>query len=687
MNIRSTLKRPLTLLVLITIVLAACTVPRPIQPVPEPTRAPTNSAPRSDPARPAATTAPDATPAPETTPGSGTFDTVGLIREAVTDADRTNAQLVDTTDIPPGDLRALAIKFKGLPANAPDKTCTTAPDYNVGDQMKFQVFSFDNLKTFDVEATLVAKTDHAYMWLDNRWEQMVDRQALIRSAQTFNDKIYPRNHALFGEEENPGIDCDPRIHILNTSNTSSGGYFSSVDQVTSAVRSDSNEKDMFYIDIEGVGGADAVGSGYYDGVLAHEFQHMILFRDDQNEDTWVSEGMSELAIFLNGDDPGADLVAAQTPDIQLNSWPDGGVADAQNYGTAFSFMLYFWDHFGDKGVQALAAEPANGLIGVQKVLDKLEPGKTVDDFVADWLVARTLDDPSIDNGRYGYAQTDRAQVKPEQSIKRFPFAERSSVHQYAGRYIALQGDKDVSIDFAGSTKARMIGAEPHSGQYFMWSNRGDTTDLTLTRDFDLTSVNKATLTYWTWYSLEKDWDYGYLTVSEDGGQTWKILQAPSTTDTNPINANYGWGYTGNSGGGDKPTWVEETVDLSAYTGKKIMIGFEVINDLAVNLPGMAIDDVSIPEINYHDDFENGSAGWQAGGWLRTNNFVPQTYAVQLISFGQDGQTTVTRLPLNADNTAQWSVPLSQLKRAEIIISAMAPKTTEQADFNWNITTK
>jgi hypothetical protein len=63
--------------------------------------------------------------------------------------------------------------------------------------------------------------------------------------------------------------------------------------------------------------------------------------------------------------------------------------------------------------------------------------------------------------------------------------------------------------------------------------------------------------------------------------------------------------------------------------------------------------------------------------------VPQTYEVQLVSFGQDGKTTVSQLPFNADNTAQWSVPLSQLRRALIIVSAMAPKTTEIAGFNWS----
>jgi immune inhibitor A len=624
----------------------------------------------------------EADPGPATR-SAGPLDTAELLREPVTAADQANEKLISTVDIPIADLRELAIRFKGVPADAPLKNCTTEPTYNVGDQEKFSVMDQDSLETFTVDATLIAKTDTAYMWLDNNWLNRVNQDALRTSTQVFNDKIVPRNHALFGQEDTPGIDCDPRIHILNTSNTNAGGYFSSIDMVTRQVREDSNEKDMVYIDIEGSGGPKAIGSGYYNGVIAHEFQHLILNRQDKNEDTWVSEGMSELAIFLNGDDPEADWIAAMNPDIQLNSWPDGGVAGSENYGTAFSFMLYLWDRYGDAGVQAMAAEPANGLAGLQKVLDKIDPGKTADELVADWLIARSLDDPSIDNGRYGYSKSDRAKVEPRQTIDQYPFAEQAGVHQYAGDYTEFSGPRDLSIDFAGSTKAQMIDAQPHSGQYFMWSNRADVADLHVQHEFDLSNVKNATLKYWTWYDLEKDWDYAYLSVSEDGGKTWKLVKAPSMTDSNPTNANYGWGYTNKSGGGDRAEWIQETVDLSPYAGKKIIVAFDVINDLAVNRPGLAIDDVEVPEINYQTDFEQDNGGWQSAGWIRTNNFVPQRYVAQLVSFGKDGQTSVAQLPVNGDNTAKWDIPLSQLEKAMVVVSPMASKTTEVARYSWS----
>ncbi len=611
--------------------------------------------------------------------------TSDLIRDPVTAADRADEQLIDAADIPIADLRELAIRFKGLPANTPLKNCTAAPNYNIGAVQPFTVLNSDTMENTVVSATLVAETDQAYMWLDNVWLNHVNLSAFQQALQDFSDKILPRDHALFGKEDSPGIDCDPRIYILNTSSVMgahTGGYVTEVDRVTKQVRSDSNEKEMFYVNIEGSGGPTGSQTDYYHGTMAHEFQHLIQGNHDRNEDTWISEGMSELAMFLNGSDDRYDAIAAQTPDIQLNAWPDGGVAGPDVYGTAFSFMLYFWDRYGDAGVQALAAEPANGLTGVQKVLDKIDPGKQADDLVADWLIARLVDDPSIDNGRFGYSKSDRARVQPRQTIDQYPFSEEAAIHQYAGDDTEFRGSRDLSIDFAGSTKAQLIDAQPHSGQYFMWSNRADVADLRLQHEFDLSNVKNATLNYWTWYDLEKDYDYAYLSVSEDGGQTWQLMKAPSMTDSNPVNNSYGWGYTGKSGGGDQAEWIQQSVDLTPYAGKKIMVAFEVITDLAVNRPGLAIDDVEVPEINYHTDFEKDDGGWQSAGWIRTNNFVPQKYVVQLVSFGKDGKPDVSRLPVNDDNTAHWDIPLSQLEKAIVVVSPMASKTTEVARYSW-----
>src|SRR5581483_4031092 len=193
----------------------------------------------------------------------------------------------------------------------------------------------------------------------------------------------------------------------------------------------------------------------------------------------------------------------------------------------------------------------------------------------------------------------------------------------------LQPNGAATIRFRGVPTVQLIGADPHDGPYEWWSNRGDSIDSRLTRSVDLRSVSKATLRFWIWYDVEQDFDYGYVEVSEDGGRTWQTLSTADTTDSNPNGQNYGNGFTGTSGGADA-TWVQETVDLSRYAGRQILLRFEYVTDDSFNSDGIAIDDVEIPEIGFKDSATSDD-GWQADGFTRIDNRWPETYLVEVIS--------------------------------------------------------
>jgi hypothetical protein len=190
--------------------------------------------------------------------------------------------------------------------------------------------------------------------------------------------------------------------------------------------------------------------------------------------------------------------------------------------------------------------------------------------------------------------------------------------------------------------------------------------------------------FWTWYDIEVDWDYAYVQVSTDGGQTWEILTTPSGTPTNPNGNSFGWAYTGASGlKGGSAGWILEQVDLSPYTGQQVLVRFEYITDDAVNRPGFVVDDIAIPEIGYSSDFESGTDGWEAEGFIRHANVLPQRFIVQMVLFGS--QTTVQRLELAEDQTGQWQVPLGgDIDRAVISISGIAPVTTEPASYQYEV---
>lgn len=615
---------------------------------------------------------PLATPRPDVTP-TATVDLGSVLTE----------EELNAVDVPQRDLRLLAMQLRPGVGEIPEVVNATAPKYQLGQVITFTVTNVDTNEHSDIEAELRYQTPHVNMWVEKG--ARVNEDDLKRSADRFEGKTYPTNREFFGSEWSPGVDADVRLNILHARNLgdSIAGYYSSADEFSRLAQPYSNEKEMFYINIDN----NRPGNDFYDGTLAHEFQHMIHWYNDRNEETWVNEGLAELAALLNGFDPGgADLAFTANPDTQLNTWGAEPGSNAPHYGGAFLFMTYFLDRFGEAATRAMVASPANGIAGFNEALQNSGQNVTFDDVFADWLVANLLDDEQADNGRYGYKSIDPEQVHLEASYRRFPVVEDGGeVSQHAADYFELRGKGDVTIDFAGNPLIGLVDARAHSGDYAFWSNRGDDSSATLTHTFDLRDVTDATLDFWTWYDLEEDFDYAYVQVSTDGGETWALLNGSHTTSTNPNGNSFGPAYTGRSGGGLSPEWVEEQVDLSQYAGQEIIVRFQYITDDAVNKPGMLIDDISIPQIGYSTDFEQDDGGWESAGWIRSNNHLQQKWLVQVVQPGRDG-VTVQRLDVGPDG--RGSLSLSGLgangNRAYLIISAMTPVTTEKAQYGFEI---
>jgi hypothetical protein len=394
---------------------------------------------------------------------------------------------------------------------------------------------------------------------------------------------------------------------------------------------------------------------YTYGTLAHEFQHMIHWYQDRNESSWLNEGFSELAVILNGYEVGGfDYLYAKDPDIQLNTWPNDSEKTRPHYGASFLFVAYFLDRFGETATQALVRHPANGMTSVDAVLSEIgatDPltGNTIraDDVFTDWVLASYIQDDSVLDGRFTYQRYPDAPLFEEtETIKNCPTDWMTrDIHQYGVDYIRITCPGQFNLRFEGSIQVGVVPTNPHSGIYSYWSNRGDESDMTLTREFDFSEHSgDLTLTYWTWYDLEKEYDYVYLEASLDG-EDWQIITTPSGTPEDPTGNSYGLGYSGLSG--ESGVWIQEKVDISSFAGEKVQIRFEYITDAGVNGDGFLLDDVAIPEIGYSTDFEIDSGGWDAAGFVRIQNVLPQTFSLALITFGDD--PGVEYIPLGSDN--------------------------------------
>jgi hypothetical protein len=235
---------------------------------------------------------------------------------------------------------------------------------------------------------------------------------------------------------------------------------------------------------------------------------------------------------------------------------------------------------------------------------------------------------------------------------------------------------DFTLSFTGSTVTGLLPANPYSGDYAFWSNKGDESDMTLTREFDFTQASgPIELNYRTWYDIETDYDYVYLEVSEDG-ETWQIITTPSGTAEDPSGNSYGWGYNGVSA-----EWIEESVDLSQYAGKKVFVRFEYVTDAAVNGEGFLLDDVSVDAINYRSDFEADEGGWVPAGFVRVQNVLPQTFRLALI-LSRD--SSVQMIPVDPDQTAEIPLSLKAGESAYLVIAGTTRFTREAASYQIEI---
>ena len=578
---------------------------------------------------------------------------------------------------PPRDLVDLAQRLRGLQGDVPAQVNVTAPDYPLGHRQDFvlvQLPAFGQSETTPprtetVSAVLRHATPHAYFYVQDGIE--VSDSELESAGRDFEEEVYPRLTEVFGRERSPGIDGDPRITVLHAELGDAGGYFSPDDEFPQTVAPLSNEREMVYLGPP----AGPPGTRSHTAVLAHELQHLLHFNADEDEELWVNEGLSEVAAGLISGRSSLGPTFLDQPDTQLNAW--GFEADvSRHYGASDLFFRYLAERLGGpESLRRLAARPEDGIAGIRAFLEEEKAGITFEELFADWLVANY-------RGDYGGLEVT---VAPSATLDG-PSEGRESVRQFAADYIEVElGSGDAIFEFNGETTVPVLPNEPHGGDGQWWANRGDGIDTTLTRELDLSGLSSATLTFWTWYDIERWYDYAYVEASSDGGRTWTILRGRHSTDENPVAAAYGPGYTGKSGGASAPAWVEETIDLTPFAGGPILLRFEYVTDGGLNKPGWAIDDIAVPELGFFDDAED-DGDWESDGFVRLEKPLRQRFLLRLIEIGDE--TKVTDVPLDGENRAEVRLRGfgERLRRAVMVIAGATEGTTEPAHYRYSLRT-
>ena len=202
--------------------------------------------------------------------------------------------------------------------------------------------------------------------------------------------------------------------------------------------------------------------------------------------------------------------------------------------------------------------------------------------------------------------------------------------------------------------------DPHDGTHYVYSQIADISFKRLTHTINV-PAGPTTMSFWTSYDTEADWDHLFVeahtvglddwtTLPDMNGNTtqatgesckqensggWRTLHpfldhyqtqtGPSTCD--PVGSTGAWNAaSGNSGG-----WQQWSVDLSAYAGHQVEVSISYASDWASQGLGVFVDEINVSTGEGTTSFESGLDGWTvpgqpAGSAPNSNDFEQTTAA-------------------------------------------------------------
>lgn len=650
----------------------------PTAPVPSATTAAPTSSPSAAPALP--TDTPRSTVTPSSTAPTSTTNSLAELAA------------LDAAKRVPRDQVVLAMELGACRTKSicPAVARTTPLTVKKGDFEDFWVVNSldDTNYTVAAELRYVGQVVLMYVQKDTPYDQ----QKLEAAARTFERSIYPLTRSIFGSEAKPGVDGDDRITILNGRSTGGGvlGYFSARDSVPKTVNRFSNEREMFYMNIE----AMPFDRSYLD-VLAHEFQHMTHRNEQGRTSTWFNEGNSMLSEDLNGYvSQGYVAAFLSNPDTQLTAWSVGANDTTEHYGAAQLFMRYIYAQYGQKEWlrTLIRANAGNDVEVFTHLAAKQRPDlQSFGDLFADWATANLINDPKVGDGRYTYDTGHPLGSLLPFTVQPAPVKGKSlsQVSEFAAAYYELPAGPSSTM-FKGDLSVNVVGEKPQ-GTFSWWSGRSDNSVATLSHKLDLRHLKKATLRFSTWYEIENAYDYGFVSISLDGGKKWETLKGRFTTNDDPQGANYGNGYTGVSGApgektdqGIRGTWLDEQMDLTPYVGKEVVLRFWQITDEGYNASGWLIDNIQVcdqqgKQCVLDDNVDHGVGEWVSEGFAPIDGDLPQRWSLRLVRTAADGTKTVDVVPIDSEGLAL--INLAAGEHGELMVAATTPHTTEHTHYD------
>jgi hypothetical protein len=431
----------------------------------------------------------------------------------------------------------------------------------------------------------------------------------------------------------------------------------------------------------------------YEGVFAHEYQHLLQYYQDPEEVNWVNEGLSDFAIDVTGYDFATRPVSqvgfdrhlqcfmgnlvTQTdanpnprgggPENSLTLWGDQGDGEILcDYGAAFSMMEYLSSQYGSAFMTALHRNPAEGFAGLQSVLGSRATAQQV---VHRWAAAMALDGVLDGGGKLQHGVPEsRYQIAALNAGVNWDNADAYStpgappngsdyirLRDGNGNYLKATDIKSLSFQGAATLEPVPVewtvttAAPDHGTDAALAAPDADNKDAAIVHSVAV-PAGTPSLVFDTKYDTEPGFDSFFVQVSTDDGATYHSLaNADTTCDLDPgasstLKDNCP-GLNGDSGG-----WVTETFDLTPYAGQTVLLALRYVTDTNTRGTGVWVDNVRVGGNLVSDG--SSLAGWQTFTQIRPISV--NGFTVQLVGYETSGKKPhafVGSIPLNSSFAA------------------------------------
>jgi Zinc carboxypeptidase len=185
--------------------------------------------------------------------------------------------------------------------------------------------------------------------------------------------------------------------------------------------------------------------------------------------------------------------------------------------------------------------------------------------------------------------------------------------------------------------------DPHTGDFYVYSQIADISFKRLTHTVNVPASGPATMSFWTSFDTETDWDHVFVEVHTVGQDNWTTLPdlnghtSQATGESCKQENSGGWrtlhpfldhyqtqtgastcdptGTTGswNATSGGSGGWQQWSVDLSGYAGQQIEVSISYASDWATQGLGVFVDDIVVSTGEGTTSFETDMGGWAVPG--------------------------------------------------------------------------